>query len=126
MIKVLNRQTGDLWEFQGSKCVRDILEALHLVEASVLVARDGELLTRDIRVADGETIECEGVGLSEEHGTIRFREGSEVRKSIRWGQKLEFVPNHCCTTVNQHDSIVVVKDSRVAAVWPVTARGKYY
>jgi 3-hydroxy-D-aspartate aldolase len=76
--------------------------------------------------ADGEPIECEGVGLSEEHGTIKFKEGSEARKSIRWGQKLEFVPNHCCTTVNQHDSIVVVKDSRVAAVWPVTARGKYY
>jgi 3-hydroxy-D-aspartate aldolase len=75
---------------------------------------------------DGEPLEFEGVGLSEEHGTIRFKEGSEARKRLRWGQKLEFVPSHCCTTVNQHDEIVVVKDGRVAAVWPVTARGKYY
>ncbi len=75
---------------------------------------------------NGEPIEFEGVGLSEEHGTIKFKEGSEARKNIRWGQKIEFVPNHCCTTVNQHDNIIAVKDSRVAAVWPVTARGKYY
>jgi 3-hydroxy-D-aspartate aldolase len=75
---------------------------------------------------DGEPLEFEGVGLSEEHGTIRFKEGSEARKGLRWGQKLEFVPSHCCTTVNQHDEIVVVKDGRAAAVWPVTARGKYY
>ena len=75
---------------------------------------------------DGEPLEFEGVGLSEEHGTIRFKEGSEARKGLRWGQKLEFVPSHCCTTVNQHDEIVAVKDGKVAAVWPVTARGKYY
>ncbi len=75
---------------------------------------------------DGEPLEFERVGLSEEHGTITFKEGSEARKKLRWGQKLEFVPSHCCTTVNQHDEIVAVKDGRVAAVWPVTARGKYY
>jgi len=75
---------------------------------------------------DGEPLEFEGVSLSEEHGTIRFKEGSEARRRLRWGQKLEFVPSHCCTTVNQHDEIVAVKDGRVAAVWPVTARGKYY
>ena len=66
------------------------------------------------------------MGLSEEHGTITFKEDSEARKKLRWGQKLEFVSSHCCTTVNQHDEIVAVKDGRVAAVWPVTARGKYY
>jgi len=75
---------------------------------------------------DGEPIEFEGVSLSEEHGTIRFKEGSEARKGLRWGQKIEFVPSHCCTTVNQHDEIVAIKEGRVAAVWPVTARGKYY
>jgi 3-hydroxy-D-aspartate aldolase len=75
---------------------------------------------------DGEPLEFERVGLSEEHGTITFKEGSETRKKLKWGQKLEFVPSHCCTTVNQHDEIVAVKDGRVAAVWPVTARGKYY
>jgi len=75
---------------------------------------------------DGERIEFEDVGLSEEHGVVRFKEGSEIRKKLKWGQKIEFVPNHCCTCVNQHDVIHVVKDGRLAAVWPNTSRGKYY
>lgn len=75
---------------------------------------------------DGEIIECEGVRLSEEHGTVYFKEGSEVRKRLKWGDKIEFIPSHCCTCVNQHDKIYAVKDDRLAAVWPVTARGKYY
>jgi D-serine deaminase-like pyridoxal phosphate-dependent protein len=75
--------------------------------------------------ADGEYLEFERVGLSEEHGTIYFKEGDPNRKKLRWGQKIEFTPNHCCTTVNQHDEIVVVKDGTVCAVWPITARGRY-
>jgi len=75
---------------------------------------------------DGEIIECERVVLSEEHGTVYFKEGSEVRKRLKWGQKIEFIPSHCCTTVNQHDNIFVVKNGRLAAVWPITARGRYY
>jgi 3-hydroxy-D-aspartate aldolase len=75
---------------------------------------------------DGEPIDFESVALSEEHGTIYFKDGSETRKKMRWGQKIEFVPNHCCTCVNQHDHMVVVKGGRVAAVWPITTRGKYH
>lgn len=75
--------------------------------------------------ADGEYLDFEKVSLSEEHGTIYLKEGSPERKRLRWGQKIEFTPNHCCTAVNQHDEIVVVKNGSVCAVWPVTARGKY-
>lgn len=75
---------------------------------------------------DGEIIDCERVSLSEEHGTVRFKEGGKVRKRLKWGQKIEFIPSHCCTCVNQHDNIFVVKDGKLAAVWPITARGKYY
>jgi len=75
---------------------------------------------------DGEIIECETVGLSEEHGSVRFEEGSEIRKSLKWGQKIEFIPSHCCTCINQHDKIHVIKDGKLAAIWPITARGKYY
>jgi 3-hydroxy-D-aspartate aldolase len=74
---------------------------------------------------DGNYVEFDRIGFSEEHGTIYFKEGDENRKKLRWGQKVEFVPNHCCTTVAQHDYMVVVKKGRVAAVWPVTTRGKY-
>lgn len=75
--------------------------------------------------ADGEYLSFEHVRLSEEHGIITFKEGSPDRKKLRWGQKIEFTPNHCCTTVNQHEEIVLVKDGYVCAVWPVTTRGHY-
>jgi D-serine deaminase-like pyridoxal phosphate-dependent protein len=77
-----------------------------------------------VKVGD-DLLDCESVSLSEEHGTIRFKEGSEERLRLKWGQKLEYVPSHCCTTVAQHDNIYVIKDGRLAAVWPVTTRGKY-
>lgn len=57
MIRVRNRQTGHETEVRGPRTVRDILTDLNLVEGSVLVTRHGELLTRDIRVMDGETVE---------------------------------------------------------------------
>ncbi|MBD3173499.1 hypothetical protein GF326_13650 [Candidatus Bathyarchaeota archaeon] len=75
--------------------------------------------------ADGEYIDFKRVGLSEEHGTIYFEKDDLGRKKLRWGQKIQFTPNHCCTTVNQHDEIVVIKDEKVCAVWPITARGRY-
>ncbi len=74
---------------------------------------------------EGEPLEVKEVRLSEEHAIIGFEEGSPQRSRIRWGDKLELVPSHCCTAVNQHDEVVVVKGGRVCAVWPVTARGKY-
>jgi len=75
---------------------------------------------------NGEQVNFDMIDLSEEHGTIYFKEDSKVRKKLKWGQKIEFIPNNCCTCVNQHDNILVVKDGKLAAVWPVTARGKYY
>ncbi|RLI36927.1 hypothetical protein DRO66_04730, partial [Candidatus Bathyarchaeota archaeon] len=74
---------------------------------------------------DGEIIDCEAVKLSEEHGTVSFVEGSDVRKKLKWGEKIEFIPGHCCTCVNQHDNIFVIKDGKLAAVWPVSTRGNY-
>jgi len=75
--------------------------------------------------AYGDYVDFDHASLSEEHGKIYFKEGSEERKQLRWGQKLEFVPSHCCTTINQHDEIVVVKKGRVCAIWPISTRGKY-
>jgi D-serine deaminase-like pyridoxal phosphate-dependent protein len=77
-----------------------------------------------VKVHD-EIIDC-SVGLSEEHGTVRFKNGSEVRNQLKWGQKIEFIPSHCCTCINQHDNIFVVKDAKLVAVWPITARGRYF
>jgi D-serine deaminase-like pyridoxal phosphate-dependent protein len=66
-----------------------------------------------------------GAGLSEGYCTLRFKEGDPERKRVRWGDRLELTPSHCCTCVNQHEEMLVVKGGRVAAVWPITARDKY-
>lgn len=57
MITVVNRQTGQAGEVPGPKTVHDLLKELNLVEGAVLVMRDGELLTRDVRINDGEQVE---------------------------------------------------------------------
>ena len=75
---------------------------------------------------NGEIIDCNGVSLSEEHGTVLFKERSVLRKKLKWGQKLEFIPSHCCTCISLHDNLFVIKDEKLAAVWPITTRGKYY
>lgn len=57
MIRVLNRQTGLEKEMDGPKTVHELLREMSMVEASVLVMRRGELLTRDIRIDDGDQVE---------------------------------------------------------------------
>lgn len=57
MIRVRNRQSGEVQEVPGPKTVHDLLRVLGLVEGAVLVLRDGHLLTRDVRIPDGESVE---------------------------------------------------------------------
>ena len=74
---------------------------------------------------EGEPIKFDDAGLSEEHCTLFFKEGNDDRAKLKWGDKIELTPNHCCTAVNQHDELLVVKNGRIASIWPITARGKY-
>lgn len=57
MIRVFNRQSAQETEVRGPKTVGDLLKELNLVEGAVLVMRGGELLTRDVRILDGEKVE---------------------------------------------------------------------
>lgn len=57
MIQVLNRQTGLERQIAGPKTVHELLREMSLVEGSVLVMRGGELLTRDIRLENGDRVE---------------------------------------------------------------------
>ena len=74
---------------------------------------------------DGDAIHFDRAALSEEHCTLYFGEKNTERGRLTWGQKIQVVPSHCCTCVNQHDEMLVVKNGRIAAIWPITARGKY-
>jgi 3-hydroxy-D-aspartate aldolase len=57
--------------------------------------------------------------LSEKHTII-----VDPENELRYLQKIEYIPGHCCTTVNLHDRYFCVRNERLEAVWPITARGK--
>ncbi len=59
-------------------------------------------------------------GPSDEHGTLDL---SEARQALKLGDKIKLIPGHCDPTVNLYDWYVGVRDGRVEALWPVTARG---
>ena len=63
----------------------------------------------------------EVLSLSEEHAKLRL---SDEGRALRPGDKVRFLPGHVCTTVNLHDSYVVVRGDTVEALWPVAARGR--
>ncbi|HEV3009878.1 MAG TPA: DSD1 family PLP-dependent enzyme, partial [Burkholderiales bacterium] len=54
---------------------------------------------------------------SDEHGWV------EGKPSPALGEKLLLVPGHCDPTINLYDWYVCVRDGRVEALWPITARG---
>lgn len=56
---------------------------------------------------------------SDEHGMLRLPPG----QTLALGQKLRLVPGHCDPTVNLYDHFVCVRQQRVEALWPITARG---
>ena len=68
-----------------------------------------------------EREDLELVGLSEEHGTVKLKDPSV---SLKPGDKLEIVPSHGDTTLNIHDCYYGLRNGRVAAIWPIAARGK--
>jgi len=44
-------------------------------------------------------------------------------KELKVGDKIMLIPGHCCSTVNLHDKIYMVRDGRVSRRLAVTARG---
>ncbi|MFH1537655.1 MAG: DSD1 family PLP-dependent enzyme, partial [bacterium] len=57
--------------------------------------------------------------LSEEHADVVVS-GADFEA----GDQVEIMPSHCCTTVNLHDKLNVIKDGKVENVWNIEARGK--
>ncbi|TAK82985.1 MAG: DSD1 family PLP-dependent enzyme [Betaproteobacteria bacterium] len=57
---------------------------------------------------------------SDEHGCI------EGAPPPALGEKILLVPGHCDPTVNLYDWYVCVRNGKVEALWPITARGAVY
>ena len=68
-------------------------------------------------VADYEGVEY--VNASDEHGVLEM----EGAMPFALGQKIRLIPGHCDPTVNLYDWLICVRDRRVEAIWPITARG---
>jgi D-serine deaminase-like pyridoxal phosphate-dependent protein len=58
---------------------------------------------------------------SEEHGWMHL--AGEAKK-LKVGDRMRFVPAHCCTTVNQHEEIYGIRGTKVEKIFPILARGK--
>ena len=59
------------------------------------------------------------LSFSEEHTTILVS-GSALKP----GDKLLYVPGHCCTTINTFDKVYVAENNVVTDCWDITSRGK--
>jgi D-serine deaminase-like pyridoxal phosphate-dependent protein len=57
--------------------------------------------------------------VSDEHGVIDLRGAPDYPL----GHKLKLIPGHCDPTVNMHDHFIAIRNGRVEAIWPITARG---
>jgi D-serine deaminase-like pyridoxal phosphate-dependent protein len=58
--------------------------------------------------------------MSDEHGKLML--GPKAKK-LKPGEKIWLIPGHCDPTVNLHDWYVGVRNGRVEALWPISARG---
>ena len=58
-------------------------------------------------------------GLNEEHAII-----VDENDEFSYKQKIEFIPSHCCTTVNLHDNFYCIRNGILETTWPITGRGK--
>ncbi|MGA2665839.1 MAG: alanine racemase [Nitrososphaerales archaeon] len=58
---------------------------------------------------------------SEEHGWLQL---SGPGTGVKIGDRIRFVPVHCCTAVNQHEEFVAIRGDAVERTIPVLARGK--
>ena len=59
------------------------------------------------------------VRLNEEHGLL-----SDARNMLSLGQKVEYIPGHCCSAVNINDAYHCVRGGYLEAIWPIPGRGK--
>ena len=57
----------------------------------------------------------------DEHGRLDL---SNSARTLKVGDRVEFIPPHCDPTVNLYDQIYGMRGERVEAVWPIAARGK--
>ena len=67
-----------------------------------------------------DRVDVEVSGVSDEHGKLKV--GPRAQR-LSHGDKVWLIPGHCDPTVNLHDWYVGIRNGRVEALWPISARG---
>ena len=93
---------------------RDGLTVLDAGVKSLGVEQDDPLVVK----LDGTPVECEKIGVNEEHMKIW-----DPKTDLAIGEKVLIIPGHCCSTVNLHDNFYLYRDGRVVDRLAVSARG---
>lgn len=61
----------------------------------------------------------------DEHGIVTWADEAQANNlPLAVGDRVELLPSHIDTTVNLHDYYYAHRDGKLAAIWPVAARGK--
>lgn len=61
----------------------------------------------------------------DEHGILTWGENVILPPgALSIGDRVEFIPSHIDTTINLHDTYYAYRDGKIAAIWPVSTRGK--
>jgi len=58
---------------------------------------------------------------SDEFGTIIYED--DPSRNYKVADKLELIVSHCDPVVNLYDQMYAIRNDRVEAVWPISARG---
>jgi len=58
---------------------------------------------------------------SDEFGTIIYED--DPSRNYKVGDKLELIVSHCDPVVNLYDQMYAIRNDRVEAIWPISARG---
>ena len=59
--------------------------------------------------------------MSEEHGHLNVEACPD---ELRIGDRLRFIPNHVCTTINMHDEVWGARGGEIVGHWNVAGRGR--
>ena len=64
--------------------------------------------------------DSEVYSFSEEHANVALKGRG---RALKVGDRVEAIPYHCCTCINQHDELIGTRGTRVEKVWRIAARG---
>ena len=107
-----------------------------MVEASVISANSPGMITLDCgfktlstdgslpRVISGAPREARFVFMGDEHGALMFGDNLGNHQPPHLGDRIVMTTPHCDPTVNLYDFYHVIQGDTLAAIWPVSGRGR--